>query len=287
MSEPGSLREREKELDFIYALAALLSKPNLSALAAAEGTAGLFVKALGHPERVRVTVSIGDTEASSPISPGSSLPGAFMEANAGDRTVCRIKASYDSQEPAFVFSTRERSLCFSATSILAVAAERLEAEERERDYRVSLENKNTVLSELLSRIELEKAGIRASIRERVDERIYPLVSRLARMASGAIQAGERAETEAPRLESRIHRELDAALTQRHTEYTDPRRRLSVRELEICDLVAAGLSSKQIAERLSIARSTVERHRYNVRRKLGLPDREGSIASAFSHTSQNT
>ena len=48
--------------------------------------------------------------------------------------------------------------------------------------------------------------------------------------------------------------------------------LTVREEEILKLVAEGRSSKEIAELLFISVKTVQRHRANLLRKLGLRDR---------------
>lgn len=47
--------------------------------------------------------------------------------------------------------------------------------------------------------------------------------------------------------------------------------LRERELEIMRGVKEGLSSKEIADRLGIARKTVEVHRYNILKKLELPN----------------
>ena len=51
--------------------------------------------------------------------------------------------------------------------------------------------------------------------------------------------------------------------------TDPYQSLSVREQEVMQLTAEGFTAAQIAERLSISRRTVEAHRANLMRKLGL------------------
>jgi DNA-binding NarL/FixJ family response regulator len=51
--------------------------------------------------------------------------------------------------------------------------------------------------------------------------------------------------------------------------TDPLDRLTKREREIARLVAKGLKSEEIAERLSIGRRTVESHRSNLGHKLGV------------------
>ncbi|MBU0929013.1 MAG: LuxR C-terminal-related transcriptional regulator [Spirochaetes bacterium] len=273
----SALREREKELDCVYALAALLSSGDLSVGGAAEGSARLLAEAMGDPGGARIAISLGTLTAAYPL--GASEPDAggkeaSAEAISGERPICRIRATYGLGSTGR-FSERERSLLSSVASILAGAAERLEAEKRERSYREDLERKNAALSELLSRIELEKAGIRSSVAAAARERVVPLVARLAKLAR---RTGD--GRDAALIEARILKELDEALSRGAPGPDDPLRRLSVRELEVCDLVASGLSSKEIAEYLSISRATVERHRHNARAKLGLPPREGSIAAAM-------
>ena len=45
--------------------------------------------------------------------------------------------------------------------------------------------------------------------------------------------------------------------------------LTIRQWQVCDLLIAGLSSKQIAYELSISPRTVEIHRADVMRKMGV------------------
>jgi DNA-binding NarL/FixJ family response regulator len=56
--------------------------------------------------------------------------------------------------------------------------------------------------------------------------------------------------------------------------------LSPRELDVLRLVAAGLTSKEIAGELQISRYTVERHRTNIATKLNLSKRGELIRSAI-------
>jgi DNA-binding CsgD family transcriptional regulator len=49
--------------------------------------------------------------------------------------------------------------------------------------------------------------------------------------------------------------------------------LTVREREIANLVAAGLSNREIAERLTVSVRTVEGHLYRACIKLDISDRE--------------
>jgi len=55
--------------------------------------------------------------------------------------------------------------------------------------------------------------------------------------------------------------------------------LTERETEVLGLVAAGLSDREIADRLVLSPHTVHRHVANVRTKLGLPTRAAAVAAA--------
>jgi DNA-binding NarL/FixJ family response regulator len=55
--------------------------------------------------------------------------------------------------------------------------------------------------------------------------------------------------------------------------------LSRRELEVLDLVAVGLTNRDIAERLVLSEHTVNRHVANILRKLGLTSRAAAASVA--------
>ena len=64
--------------------------------------------------------------------------------------------------------------------------------------------------------------------------------------------------------------------------------LSPRELEVLELVAAGLTNEAIADSLSLSVRTVERHLSNVYTKLGLGGKaaRAAAAAAFAHDSHS-
>jgi len=72
-----------------------------------------------------------------------------------------------------------------------------------------------------------------------------------------------------------------AAAKRHPQLSDPDpdERLSAREREVYRHTAAGLSNKELAERLSISEATVKVHLTHIFRKLGVRSR-GELAAAY-------
>jgi DNA-binding NarL/FixJ family response regulator len=61
------------------------------------------------------------------------------------------------------------------------------------------------------------------------------------------------------------------------ERPGPTQRLTAREAEILELIAQGLSNKEIAARLFIEVTTVKNHVHNILEKLGVSRREEAVA----------
>jgi len=58
-------------------------------------------------------------------------------------------------------------------------------------------------------------------------------------------------------------------------------KLSPREREIYNMVKAGLTSKEIAEKLHIALATVQKHRELIRKKLGIRGQKNNLNQYLS------
>ncbi len=52
------------------------------------------------------------------------------------------------------------------------------------------------------------------------------------------------------------------------EYDEALKKLTARELEVLSLVASGMTSRDIARTLNVKKSTIDKHRENIRAKLG-------------------
>ncbi len=67
----------------------------------------------------------------------------------------------------------------------------------------------------------------------------------------------------------MERAINAFISRRQNAEVDAYQTLSLREREVMQLASQGCSNSEIAKRLFISRRTVEIHRANLHRKLGL------------------
>jgi DNA-binding NarL/FixJ family response regulator len=76
--------------------------------------------------------------------------------------------------------------------------------------------------------------------------------------------------------------IDAYMEQTKAGPFDPHETLTTREREVLQLVAEGKTSPEIASRLHISPRTVENHRANLMRKLGLQNYTELVRHALRH-----
>lgn len=74
----------------------------------------------------------------------------------------------------------------------------------------------------------------------------------------------------PYISDRISKWID------NPEMPDPHTELTKREREVLDLVSAGKTSQQIADFLNLSKLTVDTHRKNIHRKLGIKSNTGLV-----------
>jgi DNA-binding CsgD family transcriptional regulator len=76
--------------------------------------------------------------------------------------------------------------------------------------------------------------------------------------------------------------IDAYLEQAKAGSVDPHETLTPREREVLQLSAEGKTSAEIATRLHISHRTVENHRANMMRRLGLQNQSDLVRHALRH-----
>lgn len=133
--------------------------------------------------------------------------------------------------------------------------------------RRALEKKTIALEEVLSTLEERKRIMFYEISEQLYRGLQPIfrsVRRSSKLTPDQV-------TEAKSILTSLKQSIDETTS---TPFAD----LTTTELRVCDLIASGYTSKEIAERLHISFQTVNKHRFSIRRKLGLNHRKVNLAS---------
>lgn len=166
----------------------------------------------------------------------------------------------------------------SVKHILALLQDITEHKQAEDDLKLSektlraqkndLEKKTTTLSELLQHIEIEKKQIKKNVTSNVTGLLMPLLEKIYPETS---QSGR---NHLALLKQNL-KELTSSFGYR---VLDPALNLTPREIGICNMIKSGLSSLEISELLKLSRKTVDRHRDNIRKKLGISNQKINLRS---------
>ncbi len=124
-----------------------------------------------------------------------------------------------------------------------------------------IERKNIVLKEIISMVEEEKNNVQKQVEHYITSSVLPIVEKIKN------KADEKTKKQIGLLEKSLT-DVFSGFSQKIT-FND--NNLSPREREICVMIRNGLSSKEIAASLNISLKSVEAHRYNIRKKLNIPN----------------
>jgi len=140
-----------------------------------------------------------------------------------------------------------------------------ESESTLREQKFALEQKNITLREMIAQIEMEKKRIQDDIESNVNTIIFPVLEKL--------KIGKTPLKYVNLLQYHLGR-----LTTSYSSKIKKNPELTPREIEICNMVKGGLPSKDIAGLLNISSETVDKHRKNIRYKLGISNKNINLIS---------
>ncbi len=133
---------------------------------------------------------------------------------------------------------------------------------------LTLRRKNIALKEILGQIEHEKNQIKRSIQANINRVVMPVIQTLhLKVNSEHVQYVKLLEDTLKDISSPFIRDLET----NHAKLTP-------RELEICNMIKNGMSSKDIAVNLGISSQTVDKQRTHIRRKLALTNQGINLIS---------
>jgi PAS domain S-box-containing protein len=132
-----------------------------------------------------------------------------------------------------------------------------------------LEEVNTALRVLLKRRDEDKTDLEEKILSNVKELVLPYVERLRKSGMDAKQSAY-----VSILESNLNDVVSPFIHKLSSKYVG----LTPTEIQIANLVKEGKTTKEIAEILNSSSGTVEFHRKNIRKKIGIVNRKANLRS---------
>ncbi|MBI4650532.1 response regulator [Candidatus Desantisbacteria bacterium] len=130
----------------------------------------------------------------------------------------------------------------------------------------NLEKKNIALEEGVVRIETEKDKLKNNVITNIEDILLPIIDKL-----------EKKEGSNKQIKS-IKQCLEEISVLLKGKITEKNARLSLREIELCNVIKNGLTNKEISILFNITLETVEKHRKNIRHKLGIKSKSINLNS---------
>lgn len=140
------------------------------------------------------------------------------------------------------------------------------AEKTLQENNIALEKKNTALTEVLSQIEQQKQKVKNDVISNVHDLFIPLLEQ-------RMSVGKKEDLQYFKL---LKRSLEDLTSSFGRTITQKNLKLTSREIQVCNMIKRGLTSKEIASLLSISPNTVGRHRYNIRKKAGILEKKENL-----------
>ncbi|MCP3899911.1 MAG: helix-turn-helix transcriptional regulator [Desulfobacteraceae bacterium] len=269
-----SLKERIKELGCFYGVFNVLEKHNSDYKKILKRIVDLLPDAWQYPEITCAKIIFKNEEFKTDNYKNSPWK-QITDIKIGSQTIGAIEVTYIIEMPELdegPFLKEERLLINAVSERISNAIKRIRTEEELRIERISLENKNVALKEVIERVQVEKDEIAKNVQANVDKIIIPIFSIIE-------QNIDFKDTKLLKLVKNNLREVTAPFT---NSIINQFTALSPVEIQICDYIKNGFSTKDIAQLRGIAISTVSRHREHIRKKLNLTNKNINLVTYLNN-----
>jgi DNA-binding CsgD family transcriptional regulator len=285
-----ALRERVKELNCLYTISTLQETHFHSAERFLQSVVDCLPGSWQFPEYACARIVYGDREyVTERFSKSKWQMAADVFANGKPIGVVEVyyrkvvptaaESPFLKEEYALIRAVAERVgsvlMHMKAEAELHAAHKAIQREHK------ALQEANTALRAVLSRLEEDKQNIKASILANIQKIIMPIVFELELEVTGTQRS----------YVTLLRQSLQDIASPFLTQISRNHMQLTPVEIAISTMVRNGLSNKEIAQLRSISPKTVQRHRENIRRKLGLKNRKANLVtylqSSFSQESAPT
>jgi PAS domain S-box-containing protein len=174
------------------------------------------------------------------------------------------RAIFDDENKLIGFQAVGRDITERKRSenMLKVTMRKLRAQRRQ------LTDSNLALKQVLDHIERERQDYKQRLCQDIEMALSPLIARLRE----GVATHMKPEVEA------VEQAMKSALTKDIDVFRDRYSSLTSRELEVCDMIKRGHTSKEIADTLNLSLLTVHKHREQIRKKLGLKNKGVNLST---------
>jgi len=142
-----------------------------------------------------------------------------------------------------------------------------ELEEKVKERTAEIQERNIALKVLLGQREGDKKKLEASIMSNVKELLMPNLSRLKNSMKSSEQ-----KIALNVLEANLNEIISPFAGNKSSLYM----KLTPTEIQVANFIKHGATSKNIAESLCLSQRTIDTHRYNIRKKIGISGRDTNL-----------
>jgi len=265
-----TLKERIKELGCLYGVSNVIEKHNSDYKKILQGIVDLIPPAWQYPGITCAKILLNSEEFKTDNY--KNMPWKqISEIKIGHQRIGLIEVAYTKDMPVMdegPFVKEERLLINALAERISNAVKRIRAEEELGIEKIALENKNIALKEVLKKVHEEKKEIATRVQSNVDKIIMPIFSLLEKNANSN-------DASVLKLLKKNLEEVTSPFTNAISkEFVS----LSPVEIQICNYIKNGFSTKDIAQLRGIAVATVSRHREHIRGKLNLKNKNINLVT---------
>ena len=284
-----ALGERVKELNCLYGISKIRERPDIAFEEMLQEIVGLIPSSWQYPEITCARIIIEGQEYKTKNFKETVWKQTSNIVVHGKRSgileICYLEEKPESDEGPFL--KEERSLINAITERLGRVTEHKRAEralqkaheelerrvkERTRELAIKtkgLEEINTAMTVLLKKREEDKTDLEDNVLTNVKELVEPYFEKIKKT-----KLDDQQEAFLSIIESNLKEIISPFTRKMSLKYLN----LTPTEIRIANLIRHGSSSKKIAELQNVSPRTIDTHRKNIRRKIGLQGQRGNLRS---------
>jgi len=262
--------ERLDKLRCLHAISQLVERHHDSLERVLQGIVELLPAAWRYPEHCTARLSLfGKSYTSERFCHSAYRQTAAIRVSgqvAGTVEVCYARRMPEADDGPFL--EEERLLIETVAEHVRTIVERFQAERQLQVERRAVREANAALRKVLAEIEEKKGEIGKSIQANVERIIMPQL----RVLEHAVPVAKKQHVAA------VRRHLEDITSPFANRLSRAFAALTPVEIEICNLIRHGLSTKEIARLRHVAPATVAKQRERIRRKLQIAGTRGNLAT---------